>query len=189
MPRGYPCKRNWKYVFNGILRLGNVHHGQRSEPLRSVRDRIRARMILNTTFSLSPELPLLSQLPCLSCLCLCCFVQLAAQVLDDLDDEDIGFGLVDEKKDSAVAKKLGKLASHWQRPCWWKHCLIVNDRSRKEKKRKKERLWLGVNCLFQSNPTAFLMASPGVFTECGSATHLTTEQILQILQGPLYSYY
>ncbi|XP_035530882.1 calsequestrin-1-like isoform X1 [Morone saxatilis] len=33
--------------------------------------------------------------------------QLAAQVLDDLDDEDIGFGLVDEKKDSAVAKKLG----------------------------------------------------------------------------------
>ncbi|KAG7221438.1 hypothetical protein INR49_017207, partial [Caranx melampygus] len=32
---------------------------------------------------------------------------LAAQVLDDLDDEDIGFGLVDEKKDSAVAKKLG----------------------------------------------------------------------------------
>ncbi len=39
-------------------------------------------------------------------------MQLAAQVLDDLDDEDIGFGLVDEKKDSAVAKKLGKLASH-----------------------------------------------------------------------------
>lgn len=35
--------------------------------------------------------------------------QLAAQVLDDLDDEDIGFGLVDEKKDTAVAKKLGKL--------------------------------------------------------------------------------
>uniref|UniRef100_A0A8D3C5W3 Calsequestrin n=1 Tax=Scophthalmus maximus TaxID=52904 RepID=A0A8D3C5W3_SCOMX len=34
-------------------------------------------------------------------------VQLAAQVLDDLDDEDIGFGLVDEKKDSSVAKKLG----------------------------------------------------------------------------------
>ncbi|KAI4872256.1 hypothetical protein NFI96_001106 [Prochilodus magdalenae] len=33
--------------------------------------------------------------------------QLAAQVLDDLDDEDIGFGLVDEKKDAAVAKKLG----------------------------------------------------------------------------------
>lgn len=39
-------------------------------------------------------------------------LQLAAQVLDDFDDEDIGFGLVDEKKDSAVAKKLGKLASH-----------------------------------------------------------------------------
>lgn len=36
------------------------------------------------------------------------FSQLAAQVLEDLDDEDIGFGLVDEKKDSAVAKKLGK---------------------------------------------------------------------------------
>ncbi|XP_006808773.1 calsequestrin-1b, partial [Neolamprologus brichardi] len=33
--------------------------------------------------------------------------QLAAQVLDDFDDEDIGFGLVDEKKDAAVAKKLG----------------------------------------------------------------------------------
>lgn len=40
---------------------------------------------------------------------LCTSVQLAAQVLDDFDDEDIGFGLVDEKKDSAVAKKLGKL--------------------------------------------------------------------------------
>lgn len=39
------------------------------------------------------------------------FSQLAAQVLEDLDDEDIGFGLVDEKKDSAVAKKLGK--------CFW----------------------------------------------------------------------
>lgn len=37
-----------------------------------------------------------------------CFVtQLAAQVLEDLDDEDIGIGLLDEKKDSAVAKKLG----------------------------------------------------------------------------------
>uniref|UniRef100_A0AAY4CXP7 Calsequestrin n=1 Tax=Denticeps clupeoides TaxID=299321 RepID=A0AAY4CXP7_9TELE len=33
--------------------------------------------------------------------------QLAAQVLDDYDDEDIGFGLVDSKKDGAVAKKLG----------------------------------------------------------------------------------
>lgn len=33
--------------------------------------------------------------------------QLAAQVLEDLDDEDIGIGLLDEKKDSAVAKKLG----------------------------------------------------------------------------------
>lgn len=37
-----------------------------------------------------------------------CLSQLAAQVLEDLKDEDIGFGLVDEKKDSAVAKKLGK---------------------------------------------------------------------------------
>ncbi|XP_016112355.1 calsequestrin-1-like [Sinocyclocheilus grahami] len=35
--------------------------------------------------------------------------QLAAQVLDDLDDEDIGFGLVDSKKERAVAKKLGLL--------------------------------------------------------------------------------
>uniref|UniRef100_A0A673AY66 Calsequestrin n=1 Tax=Sphaeramia orbicularis TaxID=375764 RepID=A0A673AY66_9TELE len=34
-------------------------------------------------------------------------LELAAQVLDDLDDEDIGFALVDEKKGSAVAKKLG----------------------------------------------------------------------------------
>ncbi|KAI4808338.1 hypothetical protein KUCAC02_000402, partial [Chaenocephalus aceratus] len=33
--------------------------------------------------------------------------QLAAQVLGDFDDEDIGFGLVDEKKGAAVAKKLG----------------------------------------------------------------------------------
>ncbi|XP_076846800.1 calsequestrin-1b isoform X2 [Brachyhypopomus gauderio] len=33
--------------------------------------------------------------------------QLAAQVLDDYDDEDIGFGLVDVKKGVAVAKKLG----------------------------------------------------------------------------------
>lgn len=33
---------------------------------------------------------------------------MAAQVLDDLQDEDIGFGLVDEKKDLAVAKKLGE---------------------------------------------------------------------------------
>lgn len=34
--------------------------------------------------------------------------QLAAQVLEDLDDEDIGIGLLDEKTDKAVAKKLGK---------------------------------------------------------------------------------
>uniref|UniRef100_A0A8C7ZB32 Calsequestrin n=1 Tax=Oryzias sinensis TaxID=183150 RepID=A0A8C7ZB32_9TELE len=34
-----------------------------------------------------------------------CF--LAAQVLDELEDEDIGFGLVDEKTATAVAKKLG----------------------------------------------------------------------------------
>jgi len=37
------------------------------------------------------------------------FLQLAAQVLDDLEDEDIGFGLVDSKKDRTVAKKLGNL--------------------------------------------------------------------------------
>uniref|UniRef100_A0A8C1BQE8 Calsequestrin n=2 Tax=Cyprinus carpio TaxID=7962 RepID=A0A8C1BQE8_CYPCA len=36
-------------------------------------------------------------------------LELAAQVLDDLEDEDIGFGLVDSKKDRAVAKKLGLL--------------------------------------------------------------------------------
>ncbi|XP_073692908.1 calsequestrin-1b [Garra rufa] len=36
-------------------------------------------------------------------------LELAAQVLDDLDDEDIGFALVDSKKDRAVAKKLGLL--------------------------------------------------------------------------------
>uniref|UniRef100_A0AAY4AQ57 Calsequestrin n=1 Tax=Denticeps clupeoides TaxID=299321 RepID=A0AAY4AQ57_9TELE len=34
-------------------------------------------------------------------------LELAAQVLEDLDDEDIGIGLIDEKKDKAVAKKLG----------------------------------------------------------------------------------
>ncbi|XP_051948645.1 calsequestrin-1-like isoform X2 [Xyrauchen texanus] len=34
-------------------------------------------------------------------------LELAAQVLDDFEDEDIGFGLVDSKKDIAVAKKLG----------------------------------------------------------------------------------
>lgn len=54
------------------------------------------------TNTLSPSLctpPILSMCPS---------VQLAAQVLDDFDDEDIGFGLVDEKKGSAVAKKLGK---------------------------------------------------------------------------------
>ncbi|MGH0170395.1 UNVERIFIED_CONTAM: hypothetical protein FKN15_058841 [Acipenser sinensis] len=34
-------------------------------------------------------------------------LELAAQVLDDLEDEDIGFGLVDSEKDAAVAKKLG----------------------------------------------------------------------------------
>lgn len=39
---------------------------------------------------------------------------MAAQVLDDLQDEDIGFGLVDEKKDLAVAKKLGELSGREQ---------------------------------------------------------------------------
>lgn len=62
-------------------------------------------MILNTTFSFFFTTPPLS-------LSLCLSAQLAAQVLGDFDDEDIGFGLVDEKKDSAVAKKLGKLAKH-----------------------------------------------------------------------------
>ena len=46
---------------------------------------------------------------------MCLSVQLAAQVLSDLDDEDIGFGLVDEKKDSSVAKKLGKTDAHCRR--------------------------------------------------------------------------
>ncbi|XP_051757422.1 calsequestrin-1b isoform X2 [Ctenopharyngodon idella] len=36
-------------------------------------------------------------------------LELAAQVLDDFEDEDVGFGLVDSKKDRAVAKKLGLL--------------------------------------------------------------------------------
>ncbi|KAJ0006653.1 hypothetical protein NQD34_013926, partial [Periophthalmus magnuspinnatus] len=34
-------------------------------------------------------------------------LELAAQVLDDMEDQDIGFALVDEKKGAAVAKKLG----------------------------------------------------------------------------------
>uniref|UniRef100_A0A8C4ZJF1 Calsequestrin n=1 Tax=Gadus morhua TaxID=8049 RepID=A0A8C4ZJF1_GADMO len=33
-------------------------------------------------------------------------LELAAQVLDEFDDEDIGFGLIDEKQDKIVAKKL-----------------------------------------------------------------------------------
>ena len=75
------------------------------------RDRISFHVILNTTFSVPLLLLSLHPPPPLS-LRLCRPVQLAAQVLDDLDDEDIGFGLVDEKKDAAVAKKLGELASH-----------------------------------------------------------------------------
>ncbi len=35
-------------------------------------------------------------------------LQLAAQVLEEFDDEDVGFGLLDEKLDKVVAKKLGK---------------------------------------------------------------------------------
>lgn len=35
-------------------------------------------------------------------------LQLAAQVLEEFDDEDIGFGLLDAKLDKVVAKKLGK---------------------------------------------------------------------------------
>lgn len=34
-------------------------------------------------------------------------LQLAAQVLDEFDDEEIGVGLLDAKLDKAVAKKLG----------------------------------------------------------------------------------
>ncbi|TXL72366.1 hypothetical protein D9O29_23355, partial [Pantoea vagans] len=34
-------------------------------------------------------------------------LELAAQVLDEFDDEDIGVGLIDAKHDKAVAKKLG----------------------------------------------------------------------------------
>ena len=36
------------------------------------------------------------------------FLQLAAQVLEDLKDEDIGFALLDAKKEKSVAKTLGK---------------------------------------------------------------------------------
>lgn len=43
------------------------------------------------------------------CVHLSVFVfQLAAQVLDEFDDEDIGVGLIDAKHDKVVAKKLGK---------------------------------------------------------------------------------
>lgn len=38
-------------------------------------------------------------------------LQLAAQVLDEFDDEDVGFGLLDAKHDKAVAKKLGKCST------------------------------------------------------------------------------
>lgn len=34
-------------------------------------------------------------------------LQLAAQVLDEFDDEEIGVGVLDAKLDKAVAKKLG----------------------------------------------------------------------------------
>lgn len=44
----------------------------------------------------------------LSCMTVYVFLQLAAQVLDEFDDEDIGVGLLDAKLDKAVAKKLGK---------------------------------------------------------------------------------
>ena len=44
----------------------------------------------------------------LSCMTAYLFLQLAAQVLDEFDDEDIGVGLLDAKLDKAVAKKLGK---------------------------------------------------------------------------------
>lgn len=35
--------------------------------------------------------------------------QLAAQVLDEFDDEEIGVGVLDAKLDQAVAKKLGNI--------------------------------------------------------------------------------
>lgn len=35
-------------------------------------------------------------------------LQLAAQVLDEFDDEEIGVGLIDAKHDKAIAKKLGE---------------------------------------------------------------------------------
>lgn len=34
-------------------------------------------------------------------------LQLAAQVLDEFDDEEVGVGVLDAKLDKAVAKKLG----------------------------------------------------------------------------------
>lgn len=110
--------------------------------------------MLNKILSLSPQLPPTSLL-----------IQLAAQVLDDLDDEDIGFGLVDEKKDSAVAKKLGEHAGHRQRPC----CLIVINTGKEEEK----------------HPNTFLTASPGVFTEfCRFYKHFFMSFITTLIDEP-----
>lgn len=39
-------------------------------------------------------------------------LQLAAQVLDEFDDEEIGVGVLDAKLDKAVAKKLGNASRH-----------------------------------------------------------------------------
>lgn len=45
---------------------------------------------------------------CIQCYDSVFVLQLAAQVLDEFEDEDIGVGLIDAKHDKAVAKKLGK---------------------------------------------------------------------------------
>lgn len=45
---------------------------------------------------------------CIQCYDSVLVLQLAAQVLDEFEDEDIGVGLIDAKHDKAVAKKLGK---------------------------------------------------------------------------------
>lgn len=44
-------------------------------------------------------------------------LQLAAQVLDEFDDEEIGVGLLDAKLDKAVAKKLGNSQSFGANIC------------------------------------------------------------------------
>ena len=53
-------------------------------------------------------------------------LQLAAQVLEDLKDEDIGFALLDAKKEKSVAKKLGKTDCLKTTPCFVSRLKITN---------------------------------------------------------------